>query len=114
MKTLRVVLISLAVLGVIFSVALAVADVDRGKKLFNDPTAFGGKMACNDCHPDGRGIKRAGAKKSFGIMGGTQNSLEEAVNACIVNANKGKAIPVDSQDMKDIVAYIKSLGASDY
>lgn len=114
MKTLIVVLISLAVLGLIFSVAFAVADVDRGKKLFNDQTAFGGKMACNDCHPDGRGIKGAGAKKRFGIMGETQNSLEEAVNTCIVNANKGKAIPIDSQDMKDIVAYIKSLGASDY
>jgi cytochrome c len=110
MKVLKAVSISLAVLGLIFSVAFAATPGERGKKLFNDSTAFGGKKACNDCHPNGRGLKGAGAKKRFGIMGRTQNSLEETVNTCIVNANKGKAIPEDSEEMKDIVAYIKSLG----
>jgi cytochrome c len=42
-------------------------------------------------------------------MGGVQNSLEEAVNVCIVNANKGNAIAVDSTEMQDIVSYIKTL-----
>jgi cytochrome c len=41
-------------------------------------------------------------------MGKKQNSLEEAVNFCIVNALKGTAIDSNSQDMKDIVYYIKS------
>jgi cytochrome c len=42
-------------------------------------------------------------------MGKKQNSLEEAVNFCIVNALKGTAIDSNSsQDMKDIVYYMKS------
>ena len=43
-------------------------------------------------------------------MGKKQNSLEDAVNFCIENANKGKAIDPKSEQMKDMVAYIKSLG----
>jgi len=35
--------------------------------------------------------------------------LENAVNYCIVNANKGKAIDPKSEDMANIIAYIKSL-----
>jgi len=42
-------------------------------------------------------------------MGKKQKSLEEAVNFCIENALKGKAINPKSEQMKDIVAYIKSL-----
>ena len=42
-------------------------------------------------------------------MGKTQKNIEEAVNFCIINANKGKAIDVKSEQMKDMVAYIKSL-----
>ena len=83
---------------------------ERGKVLFKDPNFAGGKKACNSCHPNGRGLKKAGTKKMFKIMDKRQNSLEEAVNFCIVNANKGKAIKEGSDEMKDIVAYIKSLG----
>lgn len=43
-------------------------------------------------------------------MGGQQGSLEEAVNICIVNANKGNELRVDSNEMQEIVSYIKSLG----
>jgi thiosulfate dehydrogenase len=57
-----------------------------------------------------KGVEKAGEKNKFRIMGKRQDSLEEAVNFCIVNASKGKAIDEDSQEMKDIVAYIKSLG----
>ena len=37
-------------------------------------------------------------------------SLEDASNVCIIMANKGKAIDPKSEDMKNLVAYIKSLG----
>lgn len=110
MKALRIAVVSLAMLVLVFSAAFAASDVERGKKLFNDATAFGGRKACSACHPNGRGLERAGSKKRFGIMGGTQDSLEEAVNLCIVNASRGKAIAEDSEEMKNIVAYIKSLG----
>ena len=85
--------------------------IERGKTLFNDMT-FGNGTAgksCNTCHPGGRGLEAAGDKKEFHIMGQTQNSLEEAVNICIEMPLKGTAIDPESQDMKDIAAYIRSL-----
>jgi cytochrome c len=101
-------------LSLIFSIALAMKHLpeERGKALFNDPGFAGGSKACNSCHLDGRGLEKAADKKEFNIMGKTQKSLQEAVNFCIVNANKGQAIDVDSDQMKDIVAYIKSLKPS--
>ncbi len=100
------------VLAMSFVTTVYAGDVEKGKALFNDPKFAGGTSgkSCNTCHPNGKGLEKAGTKKQFNVMGQKQNSLEEAVNFCIVNANKGKAIDVKSEDMKNIVAYIKSLG----
>jgi cytochrome c len=89
-------------------------SIAKGKALFNDPKFGSGTsgMSCNSCHPNGRGLEKSGAKSKFNIMGATQSSLEEAVNICIVRPLKGAAIDPESQDMKDIVSYIKSLGKS--
>ena len=43
-------------------------------------------------------------------MGGEQSSLEQAINVCIVNANKGNALDVNSTEMQELSSYIKSLG----
>lgn len=111
MKALKIVILSLVALGLLFSGAFAAKHLpeERGKALFNDPKFAGGTKACNECHPGGKGLEKAADKKEFKIMGKTQKSLEEAVNFCIENANKGKAIDAKSDQMKDIVAYIKSL-----
>jgi cytochrome c len=82
---------------------------ERGKAHFNSSTFAGGKKSCSACHPDGSGLKNAGTKTSFAIMGGQQESLEEAIYVCIVNANKGKALDVNSAEMQEIASYIKSL-----
>ena len=87
------------------------SQVEKGRVLFNDPAFAGGKKSCNSCHPDGKGLEQAGMKTRFSIMGLEQNSLEEAINVCIVNANKGNAIDVNSAEMQEMVSYIKSLGA---
>lgn len=113
MKTLKIVLLSLVALGLTFSFAYAKMHLpeERGKTFFND-TKFGGGTAgksCNSCHPGGKGLEKAGEKKEFSIMGKKQKGLEEAVNFCIEKALKGKAIDPKSEQMKDIVAYIKSL-----
>lgn len=84
---------------------------DRGKTHFNNPTFAGGKKSCSTCHPEGRGLERAGVKAKFSIMGGEQGSLEEAINVCIVNANKGSALDVNSIEMQELSSYIKSLKA---
>jgi cytochrome c len=99
-------------LGLVFSSAFAMKHTpeERGKALFNDPKAFGGKTSCSSCHPDGKGMEKAAAKAEWTTPAGKTKTLEEAINVCIVNANKGKALDVKSEQMKDMVAYIKSLG----
>lgn len=85
--------------------------VERGKEHFNNPAFAGGKKSCNTCHPNGSGLKEAGTKTKFNIMGKEQGSLAEAINFCIVYANKGNAIDVNSPEMQELKSYIISLGA---
>jgi len=105
--------IILIALGLTFSLAFAMSHeaAERGKALFEDPDFAGGKRACSSCHPGGDGLSTAGTLTQFTIMDKNQKSLEDAINFCIVNANRGKEIPVDSEEMRDMVSYIKSLGS---
>jgi len=112
MKFLKAAVLCMTAFGLIFSTAFAMQHTpeERGKTLFNDPKAFGGQTPCSSCHPDGKGLEMAGAKKEWTTPLGKAKTPEEAINICIVNANKGKAIDTKSEQMKDMVAYIKSLG----
>ena len=92
-----------------FVAALAAGDAVRGKALFDDQKFAGGSTSCNECHPNGRDLEESVSKKSMIIFGKEVKSLEAAVNYCIVNACRGKAIDIQSQEMQDIVAYIKSI-----
>ncbi len=87
-------------LGAGISFAIQGASVDRGKALFNDPKLGTTGKSCNDCHPGGKGIEKAGAKKE----------LVTIVNACVTEALQGKALDVNSPEMQSIILYIKSLG----
>ena len=101
MKSLKITMLCMISLSLIFSLAIAAGDMEKGKALFNDPTFGGGTagVSCNSCHPDGKGLEKAADKKD----------LEKFVNACIKNTLKGKGIDPKSAEMADIVAYIKSL-----
>jgi cytochrome c553 len=101
MKGLKIAMLSMISLNLIFSLAIAAGELEKGKALFNDPKFGGGTvgMSCNSCHPDGKGVEKAADKKD----------LEKQVNACIKNALKGKGIDLKSADMADIIVYIKSL-----
>ncbi|MFO0753468.1 MAG: hypothetical protein U0411_09115 [Thermodesulfovibrionales bacterium] len=100
-----------------FSLSFAAGNAERGKKLFNDPKFAGGTSgsSCSTCHPNGKGLERAGEKgrTEWKNPGGTWLTLEDANNVCIMMANKGKTIDPRSQDMKDLVAYIKSLSGKE-
>lgn len=85
-------------------------NAEQGKVHFNNRNFSKGQKSCNDCHPNGRGLSTAGAKTQFAVMGGVQKSLDEVINYCLVNANKGEAIDTKSQEMKELVNYIKMLG----
>jgi len=111
-KRIRLVL---AFLVVAFSFTLAFAEQnspeERGKAHFNNAAFAGGNKSCSTCHAGGSGLERAGEKTAFSIMGDKQNSLEEAINVCIVKANKGNALEINSVEMQELASYIRSLGA---
>jgi cytochrome c553 len=101
MKSLKITMLAMLSLCLIFSLAIAAGDAEKGKTLFNDPKFGGGTagMSCNSCHPDGKGLEKAADRKD----------LEKQVNVCIKNALKGKGMDPKSAEMADIVAYLKSL-----
>ena len=85
--------------------------VERGKALFNDTKLGNGTAgrSCNTCHPNGKGLFGVGKKTMWKTPAGEFRTLEGAVNICITKALKGKALKEKSRQMKDIVAYLKSL-----
>ncbi len=101
MKVLRLLMFSLIGLGLAFSYAFGSGDAEKGKVLFTDPKLAGGTTgkSCSSCHPDGQGAAKAGDKKE----------VRKIINACIVKALKGKAVPLNSAEMDDLVAYLKSV-----
>jgi cytochrome c553 len=101
MRRLRMALLVMVSFSLMLTLALAAGNAEKGKILFNDPKLGGGTagMSCNSCHQDGKGLEKAADRKD----------LEKMVNACIKNALKGKGISLKSDEMADIVAYLKSL-----
>ncbi len=101
MKGLKIALSVMISFSLMFALALAAGNAEKGKALFNDPKFGGGTagMSCNSCHQDGKGVEKAADRKD----------LEKQVNACIKNALKGKGIDPKSAEMADVVAYIRSL-----
>jgi cytochrome c553 len=101
MRGLKITMLSMISFGLIFSLAIAAGDAEKGKALSKDPKFGGGTagISCNSCHPDGKGLEKAADMRG----------LEKQVNACIKDALKGKGIDPKSAEMADIVAYLKSL-----
>ncbi len=77
------------------------ATIEKGKKIFNDPSLGTTGKSCNSCHPDGRGLEQSG----------TRRNLTDIINGCITTPLKGKALDPNSVEMESLVLYIKSLGA---
>lgn len=103
MKTLRVVFCASLMVLLAYSFSFSADGAARGKALFND-TRLGNNTSgnsCNTCHPDGSGLEKAAGKPTADIA--------KVVNQCIRKALKGEPVDPESQDMKDIVAYIKTL-----
>jgi len=112
MRIIRMILMSLLVVGLTASFGFAAGNAEKGKAMFNDPKLGTNGSTCNSCHPAGKGLEKSGeqGKKEWRTPGGVQKSLEDAINMCITMALKGKALDKKSQGMQDLVAYIKSLG----
>ena len=76
---------------------MAGGNVERGKQLFSDSKLGTNNKSCNTCHPDGKGLEKAGA------------DLGSTIQACLQKVLGGKTLATDSQEIKDLVAYIRSL-----
>jgi mono/diheme cytochrome c family protein len=101
MKKLRLLMFFLFALGLELPYAFGAGDAAKGKALFMNPEFAGSTTgkSCSSCHPDGQGAGKAADKKD----------VRDIINACIVNALHGKAIPPNSIEMNDVVAYLKSV-----
>ncbi len=89
-----------ALLGVSSAFAVQEVSSELGKKLFNDPNLGTGSKSCNTCHPDGKGLSKAG----------DMNDLPDIINGCITHNLKGKALDANSVEMKSLILYVRSLG----
>lgn len=81
----------------------------RGEFLFYNPGLGTLAISCGTCHPGGRGLEEAYGKKEFTVLGGKTDKLESVINYWIANILRGEKLDHNSQTMKDIKAYIKSL-----
>lgn len=103
MKLARIVACALLFIWSIVSPGLDAgekASADIGRTLFSDPALGTSGRTCNNCHPGGKGLEKAGVRKDLARM----------VNTCIAGPLKGKSLSDDSVEMRSIILYIKSLG----
>jgi len=91
------------------SPVMAAGNAEKGKALFNDVKLGTSGKTCNSCHNEGKGLDKSGEKKEMMVMGKKYTTLEDAINFCIEKPLKGKTLDPKSQEMQDLVAYIKSL-----
>ncbi len=112
MKSLKITLvIAISMVFACAAVAMNHTPEDRGKAMFNDTNLAGGTSgkSCGTCHPDGKGLEGIAGKKEWKTPGGDFKTLEEAVNICVTMALKGTALDVKSEQMKDLVSYMKTI-----
>ena len=111
MGRLTRILLFVILAGSMGTLAFAAGNVEQGKTLFNDPKLGGStnQLSCNTCHPGGQGLVGVTEKKEFKTPVGTSNSLKTAVNQCVTQALKGKALKPNGEKMADLIAYLGSL-----
>lgn len=99
---LLVVLVAVTMLASGLAFAAHHMSAETGQKLFSDAKLGGGTKgkSCDSCHPGGKGLEGAGAKKN----------LEEMINTCIEGPVGGKKLDPKSAEMAALKAYIMSLG----
>ena len=89
-----------------------VANADKGKVLFERSTLGGGTSGinCMTCHDGGKGLgSDLFERKKFTTMGTEKNNLPDVINVCIQQSLGGGALDPQSGEMKDLIAYIKTL-----
>jgi len=95
--------------------------IQRGKALLSDtrkmlPANVGNGLNCTSCHLNGGTVAYAApwvgltaAFPEYRSRSGKVISLQERVNDCFQRSMNGKPLPPDSNEMNDILAYMKWL-----
>lgn len=104
--------------------AIPVGNVRRGLALltaFRDslPQHSGNNLRCTSCHLD-NGVRPTGLPwlgtaaryPRYRARRGSEESLAQRVNECIARSLAGRPLPESGQEMRDILAYLDSLGPS--
>ena len=102
MKRMQVVFVLMA--GLILSGSPAWAEkpsVELGEKLFNNPGLGASKndTSCASCHPNGKGMSKAGANPR----------LTQMINLCIKGPLKGEPLNEETVAMDSLKMYLNSL-----
>lgn len=79
--------------------------VDQGYKLFHDPKLGTTGQSCDMCHPDGANTHPETYPK-YQTQIKKVITLGEMINWCIINPLKGEALPLDSEKMIALEAYM--------
>ena len=86
------------------------------KKLL--PNNVGAAMNCDSCHLNGGNVPFASPYLGMSVnyprdnpRAGRKVTLEERVNGCLLRSMNGKPLPIDSPEMKAMIAYFNWLSA---
>lgn len=95
--------------------------IRNGKLLLTEthqrlPQNVGNKLTCANCHLGAGTVQKAspwvgiwGVFPEYRSRSGKINSLQQRVNDCFERSMNGKALPYDSREMNDILAYMQWL-----
>jgi len=86
------------------------------KKLL--PTNVGAALNCDSCHLNGGNVAFASPYLGMSVnyprenqRAGRSVTIEERVNGCLLRSMNGKALPIDSPEMKALIAYFNWVSA---
>jgi cytochrome c len=85
---------------------------EPGETLFTDRDFASNKknVSCSYCHSDGAKLNDTDVQTVFDINGKTYNSIETVINQVMITQfMQGEPIEENSQQMKDLIAYVKKL-----
>ena len=84
-----------------FTLAGEPPSAERGRELFESVKLGSSGKSCSTCHPGVRKLEWAGTME--------EERLVKTINKCIAGPLKGKPLPPESDDMKSLVLYLRSL-----
>ena len=94
-----------------------------GRRLLADtkkllPNNVGAELNCDSCHLNGGNVPFASPYLGMSVnyprdnpRAGRSVTLEERVNGCLLRSMNGKPLPIDSPEMKAMIAYFNWLSA---